>query len=216
MADPLPGTGRRQQKRTLETRATLLATATREFSAHGYEGVSVRQLESMAELQRGLVAYHFGDKDGLWRAVIDHLFTSMNEDFVGRIVALSDVSPVEAARAVVRAFVRYSAANPALNRLMMQESFSDSWRMSYLVDTHIRPLLENLGEAMPEAARLLFRDNDPHRYYLLIGAGAFVFSADYECRRLFGQSPIEEEFVERHADLVAQVMVPGDQAAAGP
>jgi hypothetical protein len=108
---------------------------------------------------------------------------------------------------MVRAFVRYSAANPQLNRLMMQECTNDSWRVACLVGEHIRPLLQTLAEVLPAAARLLWGNGDPHRYYLFIGAGAFVFSAEQECRQLFGIDPMGEDFVERHAELVANLLL---------
>ena len=60
---------------------------------------------------------------------------------------------------------------------------------------------------MPEASRLLWGDGDPHRYYLLIGASAFVFTAEQECRRLFGVSPRTEDFVEKHAELVVSMLL---------
>ena len=87
----------------------------------------------------------------------------------GRVSTLVDVAPAEAARAMVRAFVRYSAAYPAVNRLMMQECTSDSWRVDCIVEEHIRPMLESLYEVLPEASALLWGDRDPHRYYLFIG-----------------------------------------------
>jgi hypothetical protein len=39
------------------------------------------------------------------------------------------------------------------------------------------------------------------------GAGAFVFSAEHECRQLFGVDPRAEDFVDRHADLVANLLL---------
>ena len=198
---------RRQQQRARDTRNTLLETAVTAFSTRGYEGVSVRALEESAGVKRGLVAYHFGDKESLWREVVGWLFSSLVDDFVGRVSTLSDVAAAEAARAMVRAFVRYSAANPALNRLMMQECTSDSWRVDCIVQEHIQPMLDTLFNALPEAARLLWGEHDPHRYYLLVGAGAFVFSAEQECQRLFAIDPRREEFVERHADLVADLLI---------
>jgi AcrR family transcriptional regulator len=167
----------------------------------------VRQLEEAAGVKRGLVAYHFGDKEQLWRTAVDALFTALREDFVDRVAALGDVAPVEAARAMVRAFVRYSAAHPQLNRLMMQECTSDSWRVDCIVNEHIRPLLDGVTAVMPAAAELLWGERDAHRYYLLIGAGAFVFSAEQECRQLFGTDPRAEDFVERHAALVAALLI---------
>jgi AcrR family transcriptional regulator len=201
---------RRPQQRALETRTALLDKAIDGFSAKGFDGISVRQLEEAAGVKRGLVAYHFGDKDGLWRAAVAQLFTALGEDFTGRVEALVDIAPEEAARAMIRAFVRYSAAHPELNRLMMQESLSDSWRVATLVDEHIRPMLDSLAEVMPEAAALIWGNGEPHRYYTFIGASAFVFSAEQECRRLFGVSPREDSFVERHADMVVTLLL-GDR-----
>ena len=56
---------RRQQLRAVETQDNLLRTARRLFSAKGYDGVSVRQVEELAGVKRGLVAYHFSDKEQL-------------------------------------------------------------------------------------------------------------------------------------------------------
>ncbi len=202
-----PGERRRQQ-RALDTCNALLDTAIEEFSLSGFEGISVRQLEERAGVKRGLVAYHFGDKDELWRCAVDRLFQGLTEDFLGRMTQLSEISPLEAARGMVRAFVRYSAAHPELNRLMMQESVAASWRVEYIVEQHIRPLMKNLAELMPEAAELVWGRSDPHRYYLFIGASAFVFSAGAECQRLFGCSPQDADFVERQAEMVVSLLLP--------
>ncbi len=199
---------RRQQQRAVETRSALMNTAISAFSISGYDGVSVRQLEEQAGVKRGLVAYHFSDKAQLWRAAVDRLFEELAEDLLPRVESLADVEPIEAARGFVRTFVRYSAQHPELNRLMMQESVAASWRVNYLVDQHIKPLTEALAGIMPEAAKCLWGDGDPHRYYLLIGAGAFVFTAEQECLRLFGQSPRTREFVERHAENVVSMLLP--------
>lgn len=198
---------RRQQQRARDTRKALLDTAVNAFSTRGYDGVSVRQIEELAGVKRGLVAYHFGDKNQLWRVAVGQLFAALNEDFMGRAATLADVAPAEAARAMVRAFVRYSASFPALNRLMMLECTSDSWRVACIVDEHIGPMLDALYRAVPAASVLLWGDRDPHRYYLLIGAGAFVFNAEQECLRLFATDPRQQAFVERHADIVADMLI---------
>ncbi|MDX1733675.1 MAG: TetR family transcriptional regulator [Halioglobus sp.] len=199
---------RRRQQRAVATRNALLDTATAAFSQVGYDGISVRQLEERSGVKRGLVAYHFGDKEQLWRDAVDRLFQALAEEFLDRVAALADVAPLEAARGVVRAFVRYSAAHPALNRLMMQESVVASWRVDYIVDAHIRPLLDALAATMPEAADLVWGQSDPHRYYLLSGASAFVFTAEQECLRLFDCSPRDADFVERHAEMVVGLLLP--------
>lgn len=214
MTDVPAAAPRRRQQRATETRAALLQAAMAAFSVGGFDSVSVRQLEETAAVKRGLVGYHFGDKEELWRAVVQRLFTALTDEFVDRVETLGDVAPVEAARALIKAFVRYSAANPELNRLMMQECAGESWRVACIVEDYLVPMLDRLSEALPQATALLWGDRDPHRYYLMVGAGAFVFSAEQECRHLFAVDPRAPDFVERHAELVAGLLL-GSQAGAG-
>lgn len=200
-------TSRRTQQRAIDTRNALLDTAIATFSTRGFDGISIRQLEEQAGVKRGLVAYHFGDKDELWREAANRLFGELAEDFLARLDTLSEVAPVEAARGIIRAFVRFSASRPELNRMMMQESVADSWRVAYIVNDKITPLLDTMYEMMPEAAALLWGDRDPHRYYLFVGASAFVFSAEQECKQLFGVDPRDDDFVERHVDMVVKLLM---------
>ncbi len=204
---------RKVQQRSLETRAALLGAATQAFSTRGFDGVSVRQLEEAAGVQRGLVAYHFGDKDGLWREVVADIFADFAVRFGERLPTLADVPPVAAAAALVKQFVRFSAAHPELNRLMMQECMQASWRVDHLVDAHVKPMLDALRTRLPDVFALLYANGDPHRYYAMVGAGAFVFSAEHECIGLFGANPRDSAFVERHADMVVRMLLPdGDDS----
>ena len=66
--------------------------------------------------------------------------------------------------------------------------------------------LDNPGDILPGVAARIRGQPDPHRYYAFIGASAFVFSSEQECRRLFGSSPQEADFVERHADFVVALL----------
>ena len=177
MSETVPS--RRPQQRAIETRGALLDTAIATFSTRGFDGISIRQLEELAGVKRGLVAYHFGDKDALWREAADRLFGELAEDFLSRLDTLSEVAPAEAARGIIRAFVRFSAARPELNRMMMQESVAESWRVAYIVNDKIKPLLDAVYDMMPEDSNLLWGDRDPHR----------------------------DDFVERHVDMVVNLLM---------
>jgi AcrR family transcriptional regulator len=55
------------------TALQLLVTAERLFSRHGIDGVSLRQISTEAgSSNNSAVQYHFGDKDGLLRAIFNH------------------------------------------------------------------------------------------------------------------------------------------------
>ena len=177
----------------------LLEAGTELFSSLGFEGVSLRTIETHAGVQRGLVAYHFETKEAFWKKVVDGVFAQLMERNA-QVLSLMDALPRrERVKLYATMFVRFSADVPQLNRLMVQEGKAPSWRMDYIADTYIRPLQES-GRAM------LGVDFDPHGYYLLVGAGAFVFSVEHECKKVFGVDPRSDEFVNQHAAMVADII----------
>ncbi len=52
-----------------ETRARLLEAGLELFAAHGYDGVTTRQLAGQAGVNQAAIPYHFGGKEGLYLAV---------------------------------------------------------------------------------------------------------------------------------------------------
>lgn len=56
-----------------DTRTKLLTTAIRLFGRHGYDGVSTRVLADGAQVNVAAIKYHFGGKDDLYLAAIDHI-----------------------------------------------------------------------------------------------------------------------------------------------
>lgn len=68
---PLAKAGRpRLSDAPADSRARLIEVAKRLFAAHGYEGVSVRDIATEAELNISMVSYYFGGKDGLLEACL--------------------------------------------------------------------------------------------------------------------------------------------------
>jgi len=62
------------------TREVLIVTAERLYATHGIDRVSLRQIgEAAGRRQTAAVQYHFGDVDGLLRAVVEFRTRSANE-----------------------------------------------------------------------------------------------------------------------------------------
>ena len=68
---------RRPQERAQVTRQKLLNVAIREFSERGFDAVTVRDIETLAGVQRNLLSYHFGSKEGIWKAAATHVLTQL-------------------------------------------------------------------------------------------------------------------------------------------
>ncbi len=205
---------RRTQERTEKTRAKLLAAASRLFTEHGYEGVTIRDLESSAGVQRGLLTYHFKDKESLWKAMADATFNLMNEQLTPRLEILTDLSARERIAFIIRFYVRFSSRHPELIRLLSQEARHDSWRIRYLVDNHINALAQSLREPVREALGL----DGPqfvHWYYLLAGGSSLIFSHAPECQLLFGTDAHQDAVVETHAEVMVNALLGSSPQGAG-
>jgi TetR/AcrR family transcriptional regulator len=199
-------TPRRTQERTEITRAKLLEAATRLFTEHGFEGVSIRDIENHAEVQRGLLAYHFQDKETLWKAMADATFNLLHEQLNPRLELLDDLSEKERIAYIIRFYVRFSSRHPEMSRLLSQEARHDSWRIRYLVDHHIAAQTNGLRVAVTGALGFTEREF-MHWYYLLAGGSSLIFSHAPECQLLFGEDAHEESVVDAHAEMMVTALL---------
>lgn len=66
----------------LPTRDRIQTIAETLFAAHGFDGVSLRALAAAAQVPLGSIAYHFGSKEGLYRAIWSHWMGRAHGDHV--------------------------------------------------------------------------------------------------------------------------------------
>jgi TetR/AcrR family transcriptional regulator len=215
---------RRPQHRGLDTRHKLLLAALHEFASVGFDAASTRAIAARAGVRQGQLTYHFDTKDVLWRATVDHLFERFDAEFsaaVGSSSVTGGDDPVAEFEEAVRALVRVVSRLPELNRVMVHESTADSDRLTWLVDTHVRPRFEQVS-----AVWLRVRDiggthleADPLvLYYCLLGAASLLYVNATEARRLAGTDAsadiVTDALTAAHADtLVAMLLGPRSRRA---
>ncbi|EPL6454976.1 MULTISPECIES: TetR/AcrR family transcriptional regulator [Providencia] len=76
---------RRTQAQMEETRELLLTTAREHFSRLGFAATSMDEIAASVDLTRGALYHHFGDKKGLFTAVVEQIDNEMN----GRLQKIS-------------------------------------------------------------------------------------------------------------------------------
>lgn len=59
---------------TLDSRQRLLVAAVEVFADKGFQGAGIREIAQRAQANSALVQYHFGGKEGLYRAALAFLF----------------------------------------------------------------------------------------------------------------------------------------------
>jgi TetR/AcrR family transcriptional regulator len=121
-----------------KSRAALLAVAERQFSEHGFAGVSLEQIGAAAGLSRGTPSYFFGSKEGLYRAVLDQVFAGRDaatRAALAPLVAWSEDRDGDDAglrRALTHAVTEYLAfllGRPAFVRLIGWEDLAGGARL---------------------------------------------------------------------------------------
>lgn len=131
------------------TARKLLRAATDAFSAAGFDATSTRAVADRAGVNIALIAYHFGGKDGLYKAVLDAWVSGMC-DGINR--ELSGVTT--AARrtdALVSVFLRYALIeSPGVAALIARESVTAvNSGAARRTAAALKPLIELLDSLVP-------------------------------------------------------------------
>ena len=185
------GKGTRRSSETVASE--LLDAALIEFSIHGYEACSTRAIAQRAGWHQPQINYHFGSKEELWRAAVDHLFAGLDDE-VGDLEEFVD-EPVEAFRASLVHFVQFSARRPELHRIMGVEATVDGPRLAWIVEHHAARLYARVVQGWIAVRNVgSGADLSPGEVWqLVIGLGARPFANAPEIHRVTGSTPRVDE-----------------------
>ena len=197
--------GRRRavQQRSTDTKEKILEAAAAEFALHGFTGTSTREAAARAGVQHPALTYHFGNKDGLWRAVMRGLNETVLTTLKSRLQALRGVDTVTTLRLIMEDFIRFSAANPKFHRLMDYEAANGGERMDWLAKEFVKEffgLLVPLIRAAQKDGGFVAGDAH-HLVYLFIGAATRLFMLAPEVKRVSGRSPMTSGYIQEHVNL---------------
>ncbi|MDT5097532.1 MAG: TetR/AcrR family transcriptional regulator [Mycobacterium sp.] len=209
-----PNTVRLRRSRT-DIREALLESALVEFGAKGFDGASTRAIASRVEAHQPQINYHFESKAALWTAAVDHLFGLLRETFRGVFPAKPTEIGVPALAAAyadgIRRLVRFVAAHPELNQIMVHEGTAPSDRLTWLTETHVKPFfngirpawqaLRDAGIAAPIDSEIL--------YYVLVGGASLPYVNAAEVRLLTGRDPDDSTWIDAHAEGLVAILLPG-------
>ena len=211
MAQP-PRTRRTRQ----DIRAQLIDAALVEFAEFGFEGASTRSIARRIDAHQPQINYHFESKEALWTAAVDHLFAQLRlalGPLATTVDAPADIDLVALAGAFadgIRGYVRFAAAHPELNRIMIHEGTVDTERLRWMTATHVQPIYDAIRPVWRRLrdAGIAAPVDDELFHYVLVGAVSLPYVQAPEARLLTGRDPFDPDVVERHADSVVAMLLP--------
>ncbi len=211
---PTPDKVRLRRTRA-DIRQDLLESALVEFGAKGFDGASTRAIALRVRAHQPQINYHFESKTALWMAAVDHLFGLMQEAFDGVMPATLieyDVPRLAAAFAdAIRRLVQFVAEHPELNQIMVHEGTAASDRLTWIVETHVKPVFDALGPVWQilRDAGVAAPIDSTILYYVLIGAASLPYVNAPEVRLLTGQDPKSPRWIDAHAHGLVAILLPG-------
>ena len=133
--------------RDTETRDRLLKAAERLFADRGFKKVTVRDICRAARANVAAVNYHFGDKLGLYREVMQSAIDGMRGTNDAAREAGAGQPPEEQLRRYISIFVDrvLTPGNDAIHRLINREMNDPTPALDALVEQGVRPRVEYLS-----------------------------------------------------------------------
>jgi AcrR family transcriptional regulator len=190
------------------TRGQVLAAAREVFAAVGFHRATIREISRRAGANIAAVNYHFGDKEGLYAAVVLDSARIAREKYPERFGLPPRPTPEQRLHAFVRSLLlRTLSSGPHAQhgKLLTRELIEPSPALDSIVRDDLQPMAasllsivrELLGKRAP--AELL-------RHCALSVAGQIFFH--FHCRpvlnRLFSDMRYAEPDIERLADHITR------------
>ncbi|ANN19634.1 TetR family transcriptional regulator [Amycolatopsis orientalis] len=199
MSDAAPRSPRRapveRQRDPERTKALLLEAAKAEFGAKGYAAARVSEIAAKAGVNKQLISYYFGGKEGLYNA----LTATMYDDYV----AASEHDRPFAE--VVRFFVQSGIRDHDLAKLFLWENLTDGAPDAIGVEGQ-RDFLQRQVEYVRarQAAGDFPEDLDPaFLLVIFMAASSAALALPRVVRAVSGQDPNSPEFADAYGDQLA-------------
>jgi AcrR family transcriptional regulator len=174
----------------------LLLVAMKLFAERGFDGVTVRDISSAAEVSVGLINHHFSSKDGLRKAVDDYFIARTGAAIDRALRTAPDFDPEIIAEAQRAWIVRYADEWPEFVAYMRRAIVDASpwgealFRRYYDSIRHMTDRLDANGRIAPETDRFWLP-----LLYMFVLMGPLVL--DPYIKSMFGKSAYEPDMWAR-------------------
>ena len=192
----------------------LLEAAISLFAQHGFDGVSTGAVATAAGLTQSMVHYHFGSKEKLWRAAVEHLMHARGNMFSLNIEDLRDVDDLARLKIMLRRFISANASVPELTGILIHEGMNDSPRLKWLATRYMVRGYKTFNGAIEAAIksgavrRLPVRDVTN----IIVGACVLTFTLSRLLKEVYGELPTTPEAVSSLSDTLLDVLFKGLEA----
>jgi AcrR family transcriptional regulator len=167
-----------------DTRERILDAAEAVFMAHGYEGASMRQITSEADVNLAAGNYHFGGKEGLFQAVLSRRLHVLNQerlrvlDQLESEAANAPLKPSQIVDAFFGTLLRMGAETGGATflRLIGRTLTEPAEFIRTVLAEEYADVLERYKEALFRALPEVPREEIVWRFHFMLGATSYAIA----------------------------------------
>jgi len=208
MAPKCAETPRPRQARSEQAAERILVAAERVFAETGFSGATMAALAAAAALPTANLHYHFGTKEGLYKAVLENILRLWLEatDSIKQ-----DAAPAEALAAYIRAKLAYSRTRPYASKVFANEILHGAVHLhSYLGQELRRKVKEKTQILEGWMQRGLMETVDPRHLFFLLWAMTQTYADfDTQIRTVLGRSALTDEDYATAESLILRLTLRG-------
>lgn len=189
-----------------ESRAAILKAAVKEFAREGVAGARTDAIARSAGVNKALLYYYFKDKESLYDAVLDDVFSGVRTAIHH---ALSQhLPPREKLTRYICAHFDYIASHPPYHRLVHAEFLRagrDPSRLQRVAQQYFRPVFSELAALLKQGEQTgEFRKVNPLQFIpSMISVIVFYFTTAPIMRLITGGDPMSPELLaQRRAAVI--------------
>jgi TetR/AcrR family transcriptional regulator len=188
-----------------QTRAAILKAAVREFAREGVAGARTDAIARSAGVNKALLYYYFKDKEALYQAVLDEVFSGVRAAILNALA--QDLPPRERLRAYTSAHFDYIASNPLYPRIVHAEFLRagrDPSRLQRVAKQYFQPIFVNIAALLSEGEKSGdFRPVDPvHFIPSMVSVIVFYFITAPIMKVMTGADPMSPDTLAHRRSAV--------------
>ena len=203
--------------RDRETRERLLRTAARLFADRGFKKVTVREICRIARANVAAVNYHFGDKLGLYREVLEQAAEAMRSTTETASKSAAGCAPDEKLRRFVQVHLSRILGverDDWIHRVINREIADPTPALDTLVDRGLRPRLDYLSSIVSDMLDCPANDPRVMRCVISVQTQTVAYLPNAVGARIGLKARLTPAEIEEVARHIAEFSIAGIRALA--
>ncbi len=199
---------RPRQTRSEQAAERILNAAERVFAEAGFGGATMAALAAAAGLPTANLHYHFGTKEGLYKAVLENILT-LWLDATDSIKPAA--SPAEGLAAYIRAKLAYSRTRPYASKVFANEVLHGATHLHSYLGQELRRKVEEKTQVLEDwMQRGLMETLDARHLFFLLWAMTQTYADfDTQIRTVLGRAELTDEDYATAETLILRLTLRG-------